>query len=71
MKVRVLQCMAGTSFVFNHGDVAELDDAEAMRLIAAGIAEPWGPETASTGPAENAAKPKGNKRVSRTRNSAD
>ncbi len=71
MTVRVLQCMAGTGFVLNAGDRAEFEDAEAMRLIEAGIVEPWGPETASTEPAENAAKPKGNKRVSRTRDSAD
>jgi hypothetical protein len=63
--------MAGTDFVHNVGDQVEFDDTEAVRLIEAGIAEPCGPETASTGPAENAAKPKGNKRVSRTRNSAD
>lgn len=63
--------MAGTGFVYNAGDRVEFDDAEAMRLIAAGIVESWGPETASTTPTENAAKPKGNKRVSRTRDSAD
>ena len=71
MTCRVLQCMAGTGFVYNAGDRVEFEDVEAVRLIDAGIVEPWGPETASTESAENAANPKASKRVTRTRNTAD
>jgi hypothetical protein len=40
MKVRFLTCMVGADFVRNAGDVAELPDAEAARLIEGGVAEP-------------------------------
>jgi len=40
MKVRILVGMAGPTVVRHRGDVAEVDEAEARRLIAAGYAEP-------------------------------
>lgn len=44
MKLKYLQCQAGSMWVRNAGEVHEVDDAaEAKRLIAAGIAEPAEP----------------------------
>ena len=40
MLIRFTTCLAGADFVRNPGDVAELPDAEAKRLIAAGFAAP-------------------------------
>jgi hypothetical protein len=40
MKVRMLVSQAGIDFVRNVGDEIEIADGEAMRLLAAGIAEP-------------------------------
>lgn len=71
MKLRVIHCMAGSDFVHKPGDVVEFDDAEAVRLIDAGIAEPLQSETAAEGAAENAAQPKGRKRVARAGDGAD
>ena len=71
MKVRIVHCMAGSDYVRNPGDEVEVEDAEAVRLIDAGIAEPLRPETAAEGPAENAAQAKGRKRVARTGDAAD
>jgi len=39
-KVKLLTSMAGIDFSHNHGDVIDCNDAEAVRFIAAGIAEP-------------------------------
>jgi len=39
MKVRILVGMAGPTVVRHRGDIAEVDDGEAQRLIAAGYAE--------------------------------
>jgi hypothetical protein len=36
----MIQCQAGTDFVRNPGDVLEIPDAEALRMIDAGIAVP-------------------------------
>mgnify|MGYP001287961313 CR=1 FL=1 len=40
MKVRMIQCQAGVDFVRNPGDVVDVSDAEAGRMIEAGIASP-------------------------------
>lgn len=40
MKLKYLTCMAGDRFTRNAGDVAEVDEPEAGRLIRAGFAEP-------------------------------
>jgi hypothetical protein len=40
MKVKLLTPRCGERFVQNAGDVVELDDAEALRLIERGSAEP-------------------------------
>lgn len=40
MHVKMIQCQAGTDFVRNPGDVVEVSDAEAIRMIEAGIALP-------------------------------
>ncbi|KAF0129257.1 MAG: hypothetical protein FD152_2214 [Xanthobacteraceae bacterium] len=40
MKVRMIQCQAGVDFVRNPGDVLDVPDAEAARMIEAGIATP-------------------------------
>ena len=39
-KVKLLTSMAGIDFSHNRGDVIDCNDAEAVRFIAAGIAEP-------------------------------
>jgi len=39
-KVKLLTSMAGIDFSHNQGDVIDCNDAEAVRFIAAGIAEP-------------------------------
>lgn len=57
MKVRFLIGMAGPGVSRVRGDVAEVDDAEAARLFAAGYAEPAEakpPEPARGGPRERA-----------------
>lgn len=71
MKLKVIHCMAGSGFVHHPGDVVEFDDAEGVRLVEAGIAEPLGPETASVEPAENASLPRSRKRVAKNRDGAD
>lgn len=38
-KVRLLTSMAGIDFSHNHGDIIDCNDAEAVRFVAAGIAE--------------------------------
>ncbi len=50
----------GVSSLQGAGEVIELDDAEARRLIESGQAEPApeGPEAATHGPAESATKPR-------------
>lgn len=40
MKIKMLVSMAGPAISLNVGDEHECDDAEAMRLIAAGFAVP-------------------------------
>lgn len=40
MHVRFIQCLAGTNFCHNPGDVCEFTDEKAARLIEGGIAEP-------------------------------
>jgi hypothetical protein len=40
MKIRILICQAGVGFVRNTGDIIDLKDDEATRLIEAGYAEP-------------------------------
>lgn len=40
-KVRLLTSMAGIDFSHNQGDVIDCNEAEAVRFIAAGIAEPF------------------------------
>lgn len=39
-QVRLLTSMAGISFSHNQGDVIDCNEAEAVRFIKAGIAEP-------------------------------
>ena len=39
MKVKMIASMAGNDFVRNPGDICEVGDAEAGRLIEAGFAE--------------------------------
>jgi hypothetical protein len=39
-KVKLLTSMAGINFSHNAGDVIDCNEAEAVRFIAAGIAEP-------------------------------
>lgn len=39
-KVKLLTSMAGIDFSHNQGDVIECNEAEAIRFISAGIAEP-------------------------------
>lgn len=39
-KVKLLTSMAGIDFSHNEGDVIDCNEAEAVRFIAAGIAEP-------------------------------
>ena len=39
-KVRLLTSMAGIDFSHNQGDVIDCNEAEAVRFIKAGIAEP-------------------------------
>jgi len=59
MKVRILVGMAGPT-VRHRGDVVEVDDAEAGRLIAAGYAEPLaGPAPPKPGPARSAKPERG------------
>lgn len=41
-QVRLLTSMAGINFSHNAGDVVDCNEAEAVRFIAAGIAEPIG-----------------------------
>ncbi len=55
MKVRILTCMVGRRFVRNRGDVVDLPDAEAERLIASRFAEPTEPEPVSPPPPPPAA----------------
>lgn len=38
-KVRMLTSMAGFDFVFEQGAIVDVTDAEALRYVAAGIAE--------------------------------
>lgn len=71
MKVRMLQCQAGSDFVRSVGDTIDVDDAEGARMVDAQIAEAIGPETATTKPQRTAAKPKGVKRESQARNGPD
>jgi hypothetical protein len=40
MKVQILESMAGDSFSWIPGDIAEVDDAEGARLVEAGRAIP-------------------------------
>ncbi len=40
MQVRMIVCQAGVEFVRNPGDVLEVPQAEALRMIEAGIAVP-------------------------------
>ena len=40
MRVRFKQCLAGSNFCHNPGDVCDFADDKAARLIEAGIAEP-------------------------------
>jgi len=49
MKVCIKTSIAGARYAYGPGDIAEVDEAEAMRLIRAGIAEPVEekPETAT------------------------
>lgn len=49
MKVVILQCLAGTDIVRNPGEVHEIEDAEAGRLVEAGIAEAFVEETPVAG----------------------
>lgn len=76
MKVRVKVSIASAMWSYAPGDVAEVEDVEARRWIAAGIAEPvepagvnWGAspaggpgETAAVEPPEQAVMPKPRKR---------
>lgn len=39
-KVKLLTSMAGIDFSHNRGDIIDCNEAEALRFIAAGIAEP-------------------------------
>ena len=39
MKIKYLVCSAGSDFVRNVGDIADVDDAEGLRYVAAGYAE--------------------------------
>ena len=39
-KVKLLTSMAGIDFSHNQGDIIDCNEAEAVRFIAAGIAEP-------------------------------
>jgi hypothetical protein len=39
-KVKLLTSMAGIDFSHNNGDIIDCNEAEAVRFIAAGIAEP-------------------------------
>ena len=39
-KVKLLTSMAGIDFSHNQGDVIDCNEAEAVRFIAAGVAEP-------------------------------
>ena len=39
-KVKLLTSMAGINFSHNAGDIIDCNEAEAVRFIAAGIAEP-------------------------------
>ena len=40
MKIKYTTCVAGADFCRNPGDVADVDDAEGARLVAAGFAKP-------------------------------
>ncbi len=47
MLIKFIHCLATATDPRNPGDVVEVDDAEAGRLIAAGIAEAKQPKTAT------------------------
>lgn len=58
MKIKILKGLAGPKFVYNPGDVVEMEDKQAIRLCKAGIAQPikeQKTETAVKPPGENAA----------------
>lgn len=55
MTVRFLTCIAGHGWVRNAGDVADIDDTEAKRLVTAGIAVP----VKATETIETATQPQG------------
>jgi hypothetical protein len=40
MTIKFKTCLAGATFTRNAGDIVEVEDAEATRLIEAGFAEP-------------------------------
>lgn len=71
MTVRVLVSMEGTGVSRLAGDVIDVGEPEALRLIDHGFAEPLQPETAAAAPAESATKPAGAKRVAKANRRAD
>ncbi len=40
MKIKLIHALAGISFSYRRGEVIEIDDAEAVRLINGGLAAP-------------------------------
>jgi hypothetical protein len=59
MRVRIIQCLSGPEFTLNPGDETErFGDAEAKRLISAGIAEVVGKAPPKKAAAKPAAKGK-------------
>lgn len=67
MRVRMTRTLAGAGFVWRRGAVLDIDEAEAVRLIAAGYAEPEAPavEEARTEPQRTAAQPAQRRRTRR------
>jgi hypothetical protein len=59
MRVRLLTARAARGLSQRAGDIVEISDAEAQRLIAAGYAAALEPETAMRAGPENAARPAG------------
>ncbi|MDY6796963.1 MAG: hypothetical protein SWK76_17025 [Actinomycetota bacterium] len=61
MKVKMLTSMAGPNLSYQAGQVVEMDEKEAERLISAGFAEKAGgreaPETATKSAPEKATRP--------------
>lgn len=62
--VRIIQCMAGNGFVWDPGQIVELEEREAARLIEAGYAAALEPECAAITTPESKMLPTARKRKS-------